>query len=56
MIRPLRTIHRRMFYILAIALPALVAIALIARHPTPDIPAVAPASAPSSRGPVGGTP
>ncbi len=46
MIRPLRTIHRRTFYILGILLPVLLAAALIARRPTPVHPDTTPASAP----------
>lgn len=47
MIRPLRTIHRRTFYILGILLPLLLAAALIARRPAPVHPATIPAFAPN---------
>lgn len=54
MIRPLRIIHRRVFYVLAISLTLLVAVALIARRP--EAPAITPAATHAPEVPVGGTP
>ncbi len=54
MIRPLRIIHLRIFYILVVSLPLLIMMALLARRP--ESPAVTPAAVHPSDGAVRDTP
>lgn len=54
MIRPLRIIHRQIFFILVVSLPLLIVTALLARRP--ERPARNPAAAHASEGAVGDIP
>ena len=54
MIRPLRIIHRRIFYILVLSLPLLIVMALMLRRP--ESPAITPAATHASERGVGDTP